>query len=231
MSLKFRVLVSCACAALAAMLCVLCADHAREEAERTRNEALERYGGETVSLVVAIDGLEAGDVVTSTNVSVRDWITDLAPAEAVTSLDDVMGLRLSEPVAAGAPLTSLNFRERDEVAEIPSGHVAVGVPLSDKLGLSTGAAVGSRVVAYEVGDSATRLLSSDVTVLSAPATSGSAARPGQLSIAVPPDDVTAVLTAGAAGDLRLVQPADDVGDLGSQDVAAPDEVAPAETGE
>lgn len=228
MSLRFRIVFSGACAALAVMLCVLCADHAREEAEAARSEALERYGGETVTLVVASEGMEAGDVVGAADVSERDWVSDLAPEDAMTSLDDVVGRQLTVPVAAGAPLTGLNFREGEAMADIPSGHVAVSVPVTDKLGLSGSVASGSRVVAYEVGESASRLLTADVTVLCVPSDSGSVVRETQVSVAVPPDDVSAILTASASGDLRLVQPADDVESVGDGDVAAPGDVAEAD---
>lgn len=225
MSLKFRILFSSACAVLAVVLCVACASAAREDAERERNEALERYGGEVVSLVVAEEGLEAGDVVTASNVRERDWVSDLAPADAITSLDEAVGRQLTVPVAQGAPLTSLNFRDDSAMAEVPSGHVAVSVPVTDRLGLSGGVGVGSRVVAYRVVESSSELLASDVTVLSTVGGDTAAAR-GSVTIAVLPEDVSAVLSASTSGDLRLVQPAEDVTDVGEADVSAPDEVAP-----
>lgn len=229
MSLRFRVFFSGACATLAVMLCLLCARHAREEAGRARDEALARYGGETVSLVVAGDGLEAGDVVSSADVSMRDWLSDLAPRDALTSMDDAVGRSVTVPVAAGAPLTALNFRDEEPMAEIPSGHVAVSVPVTDKLGLSGGVDVGSRVMGYRADDDVSVLLSSDVTVLAVPASDGQSMRSGTLTIALPPGDVSAVLSASSSGDLRLVQPADDVDGVGSDDVAAPDEVPVEET--
>lgn len=225
MSLRFRILFSSACAVLAVLLCVASANAAREEAERERNEALARYGGEVVGLVVADEGLEAGDVITSSNVSERDWVSDLAPADALTSLDDVLGRQLTVPIAEGAPLTSLNFREDTETVEVPSGHVAVSVPITDKLGLGSNVPVGARVVAYRVTDSASELLAGDATVISSPGTEGSTTR-GSLTVALLPDDVSAVLGASASGDLRLVQPADDVAEMGEGDVSAPEEVTP-----
>lgn len=225
MSLRFRIVLSSACAVLAAMLCIASAGNARAEAERERNEALERYGGEVVSLVVAREGLEAGDVVTISNVEEREWASALAPQDAITDIDEVVGNQLTVPAAGGAPLTSLNFRESDVMADIPSGHVAVSIPITDRLGVNEGIATGSRVVAYRAAESASELLASDITILSSPAGDGSLAR-SSLTIAVLPDDVSAVLSASSAGDLRLVQPAEDVGDVGQDDVAAPEEVLP-----
>lgn len=230
MSLRFRILFSSACAVLAALLCAVCADSARAEAERARNEALERYGGEVVSLVVADEALEAGDVVTASNVSERDWVSDLAPADAITSMDDAVGRELTVPVSSGAPLTGLNFRDTSAMADIPSGHVAVSVPVTDRLGLGTGVEVGSRVVAYEAGESSSQLVADDVTVLTPPEGDGSMSR-GSVTIAVLPEDVSEVLSASASGNLRLVQPADDVAGVATDDVAAPSEVAPEDSDE
>lgn len=225
MSFRFRIVFAGACAALAVLLCLLSSKVAREDAERERNEALERYGGETVGLVVATDGLEAGDVVSSSNVSVRDWLSDLAPQDAVTELDDVIGMSVTVPVAGGAPLTSLNFREETPLAEVPSGQVAVSVPVTDKLGLAGTVAVGSRVVAYRAREGSSELIADDLTVLSVPSSDRQSLRSGTLTLAMPPDDVSAVLSASSSGDLRLVLPADDVGDVGTDDVAASGEVA------
>lgn len=225
MSLRFRLVFAGACAILAALLCVLCARQAREGAERERNEALARYGGETVGLVVATDGLEPGDVVAASNVTERDWLSDLAPADAVTSLDEVMGKSVTVPVAAGAPLTSLNFREEAPMAEIPAGHVAVSVPVTDKLGLAANVSVGSRVIAYQAAEGASELLCDDMSVLAVPASDKQAMRAGSVTVAVPPDSVSRILSASATGDLRLVLPADDVKGGSAADVAAPNDVA------
>ena len=97
---RYRLVASGACALLATALCLAYGQQVREEVERERTEALERYGGEVVTLVVAARGIEAGEVVDRTNVVERDWLADLAPAGAVTELDDVAGTEVSVPVAA-----------------------------------------------------------------------------------------------------------------------------------
>ena len=87
---RFRLMVSGACALVAALACGVYGQHVRDEAERVRTEALERYGGEVVSLLVAPDGLEAGEVVDRQNVVERDWLADLAPEGAVVGIDAVL---------------------------------------------------------------------------------------------------------------------------------------------
>lgn len=210
MSFRFRVVLSGACAVLVALLCTMYAQHVRGEAERIRQESIERYGGEVTRLVVATDVLEAGDVVGYSNVSERDWLVDLAPEGAISSLDDVLGLRVSVPVAAGAPITELNVRDDSSLPEVPEGMVAVSLPLTDRLGLSRGITSGARLVAYEVTSDGARLISNEAQVVAAPSETSGLMSSSVVTVAVPPGDMSALLAASASGDLRLAVPAADV---------------------
>lgn len=226
MSVRFRVILSGAFALLGVISCLAYADSVRSEAQRVRADALERFGGEVTQLVVASRSLEAGDVVTEANVSLRDWVSDLAPQGAMTSLEDVIGRELRVPVAEGAPLTELNFRDETSLSEVPAGHVAVSVPVSDKLGIARGVTRGARLNAYVVSGESTQLIATDVEVLSELGSSSGVAVAQQITIAVLPDDVAEVLGASAAGALRLVIPADDVEASGKvEEVAAPEELS------
>ena len=227
MSKRFRIVFACACAVLCMMLCGLYADHVQGEAERVRSEAIARYGGEVVTLVVATEPLEPGDIVTQANVEQRDWLADLAPDGAVESLEEVLGLEVSEPTSRGAVLTEVNFRDDESMAAVPDGHVALTLPISDKLGLSRSVAQGSSLEAYQVTSDGTRLIATDMQVLSRP--QASTLGGSQVTVAVLPQDVSAVLTASASGDLRLVVPADDV--RGQEQVAAAPEELPEEEAE
>ena len=233
MSVRFRIVFASACAVLVAVLCALYGRHVRGEAERMRQESIERYGGEVVRLVVATGGLEAGEVVGYSNVTERDWLVDLAPDGAISSIDDVLGLRVSVPVAAGAPLTELNVRDDSSLPDVPAGLVAVSLPLTDRLGLSRGVVAGSRLLAYEVSDGSARLISGEVQVVSAPLEQTGLVASSVVTVAAPPDDVAALLAASASGDLRLTVPASDVKAsdvVGAAEVEVPEarvvEVAP-----
>lgn len=226
---RLRLVVSGACALLAAALCGLYGQHVRDEADRVRTEALERYGGEVVSLVVAPEGLEVGDVVDRRNVTERDWLSDLAPRDAVVGMDEVLGAEVTVPAAAGAPLTSLNFRSSEDAVEVPSGCVALTVPVTQDLGFPSATAAGTTLAAYEVGDSGVRLVAADLLVLRAPADQSAVGSRGDVTLAARPESVASVLSASTEGSLRLAVPADDAGDLSSGLGTAPTEVAP-ETG-
>ena len=224
MSLRFRVVLSSACALLAVMACLAYASGVREEAERVRAEVLERYGGEVVTLVVASTRLEPGDVVSQSNVSTREWVADLAPEGAVVSLADVLGREVGVATEKGAPLTQLTFRSSSDLADVPDGHVALSIPLTDKLGVPRGIGQGATLVAYAVTNEGTRLVSGEMTVLAAPVATALGSG-GQLTLSLLPDDVAAVLTASASGDLRLVMPAGEATVVETQPPASVEDVA------
>lgn len=211
---RTRLAVSGICGVLAALMAVGYADAARAEVEAERAQVLERYGGEVASLVVAREGLKAGDVVAEGDVEVREWLADLAPEGALESLEEVVGLRLSSNVAAGTPLSEVCFAADEDALEVPEGMVAISVKPTDKMGVTADIAAGTRLLAYEVDkDGGTRLLSSEVSVLAAGTATAQGSSAGVLALACAPADVAHVLAASAAGTLRLVVPADDV-DLG-----------------
>lgn len=221
---RTRLVLSGALAALAAAACLLYGQSVREEAQRVRAEALERYGGEVVRLVVATEALEAGDLVGRSNVAEREWLVDFVPQGAVTGMDDILGAEITVPAAAGAPLTSLNFREAVDAVEVPSGTVAISVPATEDLGLPRSVEVGSELSAYGVTDDGVRLIAGGVEVIEAPVSTGVLGAAGELTIAVVPEDVASVLSASADGSLRLALPADEVADIPEEQLQAPTEV-------
>lgn len=225
MTMRFRLALSAAFALLGCVSCLAYASSVREEAARVRADAIERFGGEVAQLVVAERTLEAGDVVGEADVSVRDWVSDLAPVGAVTSLEDVLGRELSEPAAEGSPLTDLNFRDATALSAVPAGHVAVSVPVTDKLGVSRGLMRGTRLTAYAVSSDVPRLIAADVETLSEVSSSGTIGQTAQLTVALLPENVAEVLGASATGELRLVMPADDVEAEVPPQPEAPEEAA------
>lgn len=209
MSFKFRIALSLACPVLAALIFLSYGDHIRADAEQVRSEAIARYGGEIVSIVVSNRTLEAGETISAADVTQRDWVADLVPEGAFTNLDEVIGKGVTVPIAKGAPVCDLNFRTNDEQLEVPQGMVAVSVPLTDRTGVPVEVAAGSNVIAYTTSDEGTTLVTEDVVVLSMPESSSIGAA-ATLTLAVSPDAVPVVLTASAEGTLRIVVPADDV---------------------
>lgn len=226
MTRRFRLVVSGSCAVLSVVLCLMYGGHVRAEAERERVEALERYGGELTTLVVATERIEAGESVSRVNVTEREWLVEMAPEEAVTRMDEVLGSEVSVPVAAGAPLTELNFRSEVGAIEVPEDRVALSVPVDDDLGVPPGTRVGESLAAYEAGVDGVQLLSDDVRVLVAPQSATGGLSTGSITVAVAPEEVARLLAASDEGSLRLALPGE--GALASSESAqeAPTSVPP-----
>lgn len=227
MRVRVRFALSGVCALLAVGLCLLYGDQVREEVERERAEALERYGGEVVTLVVATRGIEPGEMIDGANAAEREWLVDLAPANAVTSLESVMGLEVSVPAAEGVPLTDLNFRDVEGSLDVPSDRVAISVPIGSDDGLPGTLEPGSVLAAYRV-DEGVDLLSDDVQVLMASQGDSGLVGGGSMTVAVLPEDVAGILAASGEGSLRLALPGGEAQVETDEAAAAPTSV-PAET--
>ncbi len=206
MSKRFRLILSAAFGVLALMACLGYGEQVRAEAETDRAEALERYGGELVGIVVAARDLEPGEKVDSLTCEERDWVAELVPEGSLTSLEDSLGLTLTSPVSAGTPITETAVREDSTTLPIPDGTVAMSVALGDKTGVGSDVALGTQLVGYRVVDGETRVVSTGLTVIGQG--EGASASGASLTVAVPLDDVAAFIAAATDGSLRLVQPAD-----------------------
>lgn len=225
---RFRYLISGSCALLAAALCLAYGEQTRAQCERERTEALERYGGEVVRLVVATKPIEAGETISSNNVSERDWVAELAPEGAITGLELVEGAKVSVPVAAGMPVTELNLRNPTETVEVPDGRVALAMVADSDAGVPPGLEIGATLAAYEVGAEGVRLIANDLKVLSVPAGTAGTLSSGQLTVAVDPDDVAPLLAASGEGSLRFALPGEDSLATDGGDTSDPDNVPPQE---
>lgn len=207
MSRKVRLALSGACALLAVVCCLAYGQQTRSQAEHERAEAIARYGGEVTRVVVASRALEAGDVINWQNATEKDWVADLVPTGALTSLDDAMGRTVTEPAAAGAALCAVNFRDAEGSSEAPEGYVTVSLAASEKLGLPDTAKVGTRLAAYRVVDSTARLVTADLQVLAVSGETSALGARGTVCLAARANDVPELLVAGSEGSLRLVVPA------------------------
>lgn len=226
MTTRLRVVLALACAALAVFAGHAYAQEVRRQEAQLRQETLERYGGEVVSLVVATHRLEVGKTIAETDVSLKEWVAELAPEEALVSLDEVVGSSVSAPVSKGQVLTRLAISAPDSSLEIPSGMVAVALSLTDRLALVAGVDVGSRVFAYRVTNEGAQLVSSGVTVVSVTNEGGALSSSKDVTVAARPADIPALLEAAADGSLRLVVPAGNVTSAAVGVTRAPSEVEP-----
>lgn len=209
MSFKFRVLCALLCAVAAAMISLQYSQSIRADAQKMREDLQARYGGETVELVVSTKALRVGDVIEPADVVKRDWVSMLAPADAYTRMEDVVGKTVKVPLSENAPITQTTFATMDEQYSIPEGYVALSIPLTEKLGLGQHIAPHTAVVAYEATQKASDLITSDMRVLYVQDEARGQFSSPSCVVAVKPQDVGRILTAQAKNSLKFVVPAQD----------------------
>ena len=201
--------------AAAAALFMLYASGVRVEAEQERRETIERFGGELVSVCVALRDIEPGEEIDEGNVAVEEWASSLLPADALTSLSASVGKTATSRIPRRAPLSGVYFERREDAASVPKGKVAVSVPSGAERAVGGALERGDSVDVYVTnGSVADRLTSAEVLDTSVLAEGG-----GDLAwvtLAVNPSAVRELLAATSAGAVSLVAPGDGV------DAAAPE---------
>lgn len=168
--------VHLAIGALCGVLCVAgilaYAADLRADVDQERSEALARYGGEQVEILVATDDIAVGDMLDTTNAEKRLWLSELVPDDAISDHADVAALPATSPIYAGEVVLKHRFDEREEVAlQVPDGKCAISVPSKAVTAVGGSLRPGSKVDVYSVSGSATDLLASRVLVLSTSTTS------------------------------------------------------------
>ena len=96
------------------------------------------------------------------------------------------------------------------MVQVPSGYVAVSIPASERVGVTSGVPTGASLTAYQLGDSGAKVIARGLRVLSSTQESSLGMDSRELTLAVRPEDVERVLSASTRGDLRLVLPSEDI---------------------
>lgn len=216
MGKRRRVVVGVVAAIASALLVGVFAVDASLAATRERDAALERFGGERVEVVVALRELAVGESVTRQDVELRPWLVDLVPEGAASAIEDVVGHRVSYPIAENEPVLAARLDRADTALSVPQGSVAVSVPASDVLAVGGAIHEGDRVDVYSSASAKTVKLLSNALVLATSASSG-AARGSMLAsgsssdidwvtLAVEPARVEEVVAASRQGNLYFTLP-------------------------
>lgn len=199
-------------AGLAAMVLALgYGSSVRAGAEQERQEVLAAYGGELVSVCVATREIDAGETLDEGNVQVEEWVASLLPADAVTSMHDVLGKRATSSIPARAVLCPVYFEARDGGLEVPEDLVAVSVPVDAAHAVGGAVAPGDEVDVYLSGSGVASSLCA-ARVLASSAQRDDAASLSWVTIAVEPERVAELLSATSAGSVSLVVPGSGVRD-------------------
>ncbi|MDY4041342.1 MAG: SAF domain-containing protein [Collinsella sp.] len=206
MKQRTRLVVSVVSGVVAALVALGYAATVREEAGREREETLARFGGDLVPVCVASRDIEPGEAIDESNAVVEDWVADLAPRDAETSLSEVAGKVATSRIPKRAVLSPLYFEAGDESVEVPGGKVAVSIASDPEHAVGGALGRGDAVDVYVSRNGvADRLCPATVVDTSALASRG--AELTWVTLAVDPTHVQEVLIAMSQAPLSLVVPA------------------------
>ena len=108
---------------LSGVLCAGCifaySVQVREEADDARIEAMQRYGGEQVDVLVATKDIYPGEVVDASNAEVKTWLSDLLPSDCVTSFEDVKGMQAASLIISGEAVSQRRFDSCGSGIDVP----------------------------------------------------------------------------------------------------------------
>jgi pilus assembly protein CpaB len=224
MSSRKRIVISVVCAVLAAALVAGYAASVRSGASAEREEALRRYGGETVSVCVATRSIEAGETFSDRNVAMTDWLVDLLPEGAVQDADEVIGKAAAAKIAANTPVCLIDAESQTMTLDVPEGMTALSVPCTAQSAVGGALAPGADVDVYVVDQGSAKLLGTGVRVLQ---TSSSTTNPW-VTVAVDPSRVEALIAAASLQNLYFVLPSEGAA---AQSHAAVARTAPSSAGD
>lgn len=207
MKVNKSTLVGVVCAVCCAACVALYLAHVNQQAESERAEALARYGGEQIEVLVATRNIAAGETVTEGSVDVQLWLADLLPEGAVTSADEVVGKQLGSSILKGEVVSTQRLSKTSSDFEVPEGMAAVSVPTRDVQALGGALQPGMSVQVYATGASSTSLLIKDALVLETSlADSGSltSSSSAWVTLAVPAESVQELVAAAQNLELYFV---------------------------
>ncbi|WP_165046136.1 Flp pilus assembly protein CpaB [Adlercreutzia sp. ZJ138] len=209
MKRKTTVVLGLACGVVCALCVGLYLQGVRGEVDEARAEALARYGGEQVEVVVAKRDIFAGEAVDASAVETQLWVADLLPEGAATSIEDVQDRVTASTILAGEVVSERRFEGETRQLDVPAGLIAVSVPAKDVQAVGGAITAGSRVDMYATGGTSTDLIASDVLVLATSAgerDTDSHESVSWITIAVKPDIAQGIVAAAQKMELYFTLP-------------------------
>ena len=116
---------------LAALCVVLLLASVRSESSAQQKELAEKYGGTQTEVCVAKRDIAAGETLKDTDVEVKQWVSSLLPENVASSKKDCVGKQLGSSILKGEVVLLARFQSQDSSINVPSGMVAVSIPLDD----------------------------------------------------------------------------------------------------
>lgn len=182
------------------------------QADQERAEALSRYGGEQVEVVVAKRTVLPGETITQSDVETKQWLTDLLPENAMENESDVVGKQVASTIVSGEVVTSTRFEQDSAKVEVPKGMVAVSLPTEEVKAVGGAISPGTSIDIYLTGNSGTKLLGKAVLVLATSAGESEDAAGKSVSwvtVAVKPNAVEEYVSSAETGNLYFAIPGEE----------------------
>lgn len=200
--------VGLACGALCVLCVLMYASTLQREADSARAEAMERYGGEQVDVLVATNDIYPGESLNASNTTVRTWLSDLLPEDCITSLEDIQNKQTTSLILAGEAVSARRFDEGSTELDIPAGYVAISVPAEEVQTVGGTLSAGNRVDVYATGTKTTRL-GNNMLVLATNADTdeSSKTKVSWVTLAVPIEQSQEFVTASQSMDIYFTLPA------------------------
>jgi pilus assembly protein CpaB len=207
--MKKRLLVCGVACGLACALCVfLYTEMVYTEAESKRAEALQRYGGEQVEVLVATKTIHPGEALDPSNCTTTTWLSDLLPEGALLNMDETEGKQATSLILQGEVISSSRFDNETKELDIPAGSVAIALPAQEVQAVGGSITVGSKVDVYATG-AKTTCLGRDLEVLATSAgteESSSRSKITWVTLAVDPEKTQEFVAASQSMDIYFTLP-------------------------
>ena len=199
-----RLVLSVISGVAAVILALAYASSVREEAEVAQRDALERFGGEPVTVCVATRDIEAGELLDESNLATAEWAAGLLPEDSIADLGDAAGRTATSRIPKNAVVCSAYLEVRSGGIAVPAGTVAISVASDPVHAVGGSIAPGDTVDVYVSQDAiADRLMTAQVLDTSAEATGGDMS---WVTLAVDPTRVHELLAATSLGQVTLAVP-------------------------
>lgn len=156
--MKKRMLIVAICSGLICAICVFFyTEMVYAEADSKRSEALQRYGGEQVEVLVATRTIHPGETLDISNCTKKTWLSDLLPEDALLDLDDAESRQATSLILEGEVVSKSRFNNETKELDIPAGLVAIALPAEEVQAVGGSIIAGSRVDVYATGNQTTCL--------------------------------------------------------------------------
>lgn len=190
----------------------------KSDAAAKEQEVASDFGGVNVEVCVANRDIAGGETISESDIEVKPWVNSLLPVDAVRDVSECEGKQLGSSILKGEVISSARFQSEDAKINVPTGKVAVSLPLNDTSSVGGTLRVNQKVDVYATGSTSTTKICSNVQILE---TSNSDKTVNSetkwITVAVDKEKAQEVVSAAQKLSLYVVLPSDkempQVGDL------------------